>query len=54
MERDALSKETINYNTTFHASLSMPTGEYRLLHMECVLHVICLMKRNEDRLVNLV
>lgn len=54
IERDVLSKETINYNATFHASLSVPTGEYSLLHMKCVLHVICLMKRNEDRLVNLV
>ena len=54
MERDVLSKETINNNTAFHASLSVPTGEYSFLHMECVLHVICLMKCNEDRLVNLV
>ena len=54
MERDVLSKETIHYNTTFHVSLSVPTGEYSFLHMKCVLHVISLMKRNEDRFVNLV
>lgn len=44
-------KKQLIFNTTFHASLSAPTREYRCL---CASHVICLMRRNEDRWVNLV
>lgn len=37
---DVLSKETINYNSALHASLSVLKGEYCFLHMECALHML--------------